>query len=585
METKYTDEKNIQIVLGLLKAHGIKKVIVSPGTTNAGLVASMQYDSYFELYSAPDERSAAYMACGLAAETGEAVVISCTGATASRNYIPALTEAYYRKLPILAITSALHRGRIGQNFPQIIDRTVQQKDTVRYSVRITTCHTEEDVWACNLLVNQAILELFRGGEGPVHIDLETINSGNFSVEKLPEVNPIFRINYKNDMPKLEKKRIGIFVGAHKKWTQGLTDAVDMFCGKYNAVVLCDHTGNYYGKYRMLINLITDQDMYRAECNNFDLIVYIGDISGAYAYLNVREVWRVNPDGEIRDNFKCLKYVFEMDEQYFFEYYAKSKDGCEVDQTIFAEWKKEDGYIRKNIPELPFSNIWTASQMSNKIPCNSVLHLGILNSLRAWNYFEIPSGVEVMCNTGGFGIDGILSATVGSSLNDSHKPVFCVIGDLAFFYDLNSLGNRHIKNNIRILLINNGKGTEFKNYNHYAVQFGDRADDYIAAAGHYGAKSRDLIRHYATDIGFEYLSAESKEEYLAQLDHFVTAEEMDKPIIFEVFTDSEDESTALQKIRNLVIDPHQQRVKNILGAAKKVLGEERYYKLARKVGRS
>ena len=157
--------------------------------------------------------------------------------------------------------------------------------------------------------------------------------------------------------------------------------------------------------------------------------------------------------------------------------------------------------------------------------------------------------------------------------------------MAFFYDLNSLGNRHIKNNIRILLINNGKGTEFKNYNHYAVQFGDRADDYIAAAGHYGAKSRDLIRHYATDMGFEYLSAESKEEYLAQLDHFVTAEEMDKPIIFEVFTDSEDESTALQKIRNLVIDPHQQKVKNILGAAKKVLGEERYYKLARKVGRS
>ena len=51
METKYTDEQNIQIVLGLLKAHGIKKVIASPGTTNIGLVASMQYDSYFEIFS------------------------------------------------------------------------------------------------------------------------------------------------------------------------------------------------------------------------------------------------------------------------------------------------------------------------------------------------------------------------------------------------------------------------------------------------------------------------------------------------------------------------------------------------------
>lgn len=582
METKYTDEKNIQILLGLLKAHGIKKVIVSPGTTNAGLVASMQYDSYFELYSAPDERSAAYIACGLSAKTGEAVVISCTGATASRNYIPALTEAYYRKLPILAITSALHRGRIGQNYPQIIDRTVQQNDIVRHSVRIMTCHTEEDFWACNLQANRAILELFRDGGGPVHIDLETQISNNFSVEELPKVNPIFRINYNSEMPELDKKRIGIFVGNHKKWTKELTNAVDKFCEKYNAVVLCDHTSNYYGKYRILINLVTDQDMHQAKCNDFDLIISIGDISGAYARINVKEAWRVNPDGEIRDIFKCLKYVFEMDEKYFFEYYAEIMSDEIPNHTLFDEWKKEDENIRKIIPDLPFSNIWTASQISNKIPGNSILHLGILNSLRAWNYFEIPSGVEVMCNTGGFGIDGILSSTVGSSLDDSQKLVFCVIGDLAFFYDINSLGNRHIKNNIRILLINNGKGTEFKNYNHFASQFGDNADEYIAASGHYGAKSKDLIKHYATDMGFEYLYSENKEDFLAKLAHFVTSEELDKPIIFEVFTDSADESNALQIIRNLVIDPYQQGVKTILNTAKKILGEERYNKLKRKV---
>ena len=231
METKYTDEQNIQIVLGLLKAHGIKKVIASPGTTNIGLVASMQYDSYFEIYSAVDERSAAYMACGLATETGEAVVLSCTGATASRNYIPALTEAYYRKLPILAITSMQHRGRIGQNIPQVIDRSVQQKDIIRYSVRIQTCHTQEDRRACNLQVNQAILELFRNGGGPVHIDLETTYSRNLYIENLPKVNPVFRISYKDNMPELENGRIGIFVGAHKKWSQKLTDTVDRFCEK------------------------------------------------------------------------------------------------------------------------------------------------------------------------------------------------------------------------------------------------------------------------------------------------------------------------------------------------------------------
>ena len=100
----YSDNSNAQLVVALLKEYGIKKVIASPGTTNLTIVGSMQYDSWFTMYSAVDERSAAYMACGMAAESNEPVVIVCTGATASRNYLPGLTEAYYRKLPIVVIT-------------------------------------------------------------------------------------------------------------------------------------------------------------------------------------------------------------------------------------------------------------------------------------------------------------------------------------------------------------------------------------------------------------------------------------------------------------------------------------------------
>ena len=67
----YTNERNIQIVISLLKAHGIKKVIASPGATNITFVGSIQQDPWFEVYSSVDERSAAYIACGMAAESGE----------------------------------------------------------------------------------------------------------------------------------------------------------------------------------------------------------------------------------------------------------------------------------------------------------------------------------------------------------------------------------------------------------------------------------------------------------------------------------------------------------------------------------
>ena len=94
MEQYYSSERNVQILISLMKQHGIKKVVASPGSTNVCFVGSIQQDPYFEIYSCVDERSAAYMAVGLAAECKEPVALSCTGATASRNYFSALTEAY-----------------------------------------------------------------------------------------------------------------------------------------------------------------------------------------------------------------------------------------------------------------------------------------------------------------------------------------------------------------------------------------------------------------------------------------------------------------------------------------------------------
>ena len=55
----YSSEKNIQIVISLLKANGIKKIVASPGATNFSFVGSLQHDPYFEIYSSVDERSAA----------------------------------------------------------------------------------------------------------------------------------------------------------------------------------------------------------------------------------------------------------------------------------------------------------------------------------------------------------------------------------------------------------------------------------------------------------------------------------------------------------------------------------------------
>ena len=258
MEKYYTTERNAQIVIALMKAHGVKKVIASPGTTNIALVASLQQDSFFEMYSAPDERSAAYMACGLAAETGEAVALSCTGATASRNYMPALTEAYYRKLPILAITSTQHAGRIANHYPQVIDRSILPKDIARLSVQLPAIHDVEDKWACEILTNRALLELRRAGGGPVHINLTTTYSKDFSIKELPPVRVINRVCHDGARPEIPAGKVAVLVGAHQKWSEELTAALDEFCAAHDAVVFCDQTSNYPGKFRVLYSLACSQ---------------------------------------------------------------------------------------------------------------------------------------------------------------------------------------------------------------------------------------------------------------------------------------------------------------------------------------
>ncbi len=574
MSFNYTSEKNVLMLVALLKAYGIKRVIASPGTTNMTFVASLQHDSFFEIYSAPDERSACYMACGMADESGESVVITCTGATASRNYLPGLTEAYYRKLPILAVTATQNENTIGHLKPQVIDRSSLPADTCVLSVHVSVADGE-DLWACNIKLNQALDALTRKGGGPVHINMATTYSPDFSIVELPHVTKIERICQENEMPALPNVRTAVFAGAHKDFDDELQQLVDEFCRKNNAVVFCDHTSGYHGEFRANLSLLRMQPGADRSLFSPSLLIHIGEVSGSYTYPQPQFVWRVSEDGEIRDTFKGLVKVFEMDERDFFKHYAACPyRGMAEEKSYIAQFREADSHIRESLAaiELPFSNIWVASQTAHKIPSSSVVHLGILNSLRAWNFFNFPKGVRSKSNVGGFGIDGPVSTLIGASLVDPECTQFGIIGDLAFFYDMNSLGNRHVQGNLRIMLINNGKGTEFTNFSHPCSKFGAGAENYMAAAGHYGNKSPNLVRHYAEDLGFEYLSASNKDEFLHSLPAFLDKEIKSRPVLFEVFTDSKDESDALYMITHLLERAPSHKEK-LHAMAAKVIGEE------------
>lgn len=578
MENHYTNARNVQIVIALMKAHGVKKVVASPGATDMAIVASLQQDPYFEMYSSIDERSAAYMACGMAAESGEPVAITCTGATSSRNYMPGLTEAYYRQLPILAITCSRSNANIGHYVDQVTDRTQLPSDVVMESVQAQSIHCPEDEWDVMVKVNKAMIGLTRNGGGPTHINLVTASSSNFAVKEIAPVRKISLYLKEDKFPEVPQGKVGIFVGAHEKWSDELTAAVDNFCEVYNAMVICDPTSNYKGKYRILMPLLCEQAKEEVGGEQLDLMIQIGFVS-SMLFKKAKVMWRVAKDGVVRDTFRKTNSIFQMSELDFFTKMVEGKDKKE--NTVYSEYKERYDSLLHSLPELPFSNIWVAQQLSGQLPENSVLHLGIRNSLRSWGYFDIPNSVLSYCNTGGFGIDGGISSLIGASMVNQQSLFFGVFGDLLFFYDMNSLGNRDIKPNLRIIVINNGLGQEFKNVSFPgSLVFGDDIDKFTAAKGHFACQSKTLVKDYAENLGFEYLTASNKEEFAEVYKRFISKELTERPMLFEIFTDTKDETQAnysitsielkskfVRKVHDTLMKPELVVVKNL---AKKIV---------------
>lgn len=565
MESFYSLEQNVLNLVALLKAHNIRKVVASPGTTDVNFIVSLQNDSFFEIYSCIDERSAAFMACGMAAESGEPVVITCTEATASRNYYPAITEAFHRKLPILAVTGLHDYANIGNLVPQVIDRSESPADTFKLKVDLPAIKDEKDVKQSVFLINKALLELNRRGGGPVHINLPSLLKMVFTQKDLPSVNVINRYTLSDSLPaQIREGKVAIFCGTHAKWDETLVCAVESFCKSNDAIVLGSVGCGYYGKY-LVQTTLAGLSKYQEEIfDGIETLIHIGQEAADYkieARLpSLKEVWRVDSDGELRDYFGKLSKVFEMDDRTFFERYAKKTTATDSRLKKCAEAIQN---VENRNLDYPFSNVYAASKVVPCLPINSVLHLGLSNTLRAWMMFRVPEGVESYCNLGTRGIDGCVSTLIGASQVRKDKIYFGVFGDLTFLYDMNVIANRHIGSNVRIMLINNNGGCLFRTWGH-KILGEDFLNQYIAASGHMSAKSRNVVQHYCEDMGFEYLTASDKEGFEMNYRRFVSPEMTDKPIFFELFTEPEKEMSAFSLSESTNSKQWKQKVKGALG---------------------
>lgn len=533
-------------LIKILKENDIKDIVINPGGTNIKFVKLVQEDSYFNCYSVVDERSAVYFAIGLYLQTGRKIAMSCTSAQATRNYIPGLTEAYYKRVPILAITMSKHPRFTYQEYMQAPDQTSLPKDCVKKSYAVPYVSDDNDLLHSIRIMNEAVLELSNNTFGPIQLCIPALDRELGNVET--EVKYIQRVthnNVGNSFDLLKNKKVLIIIGEHTKINDELQKQIEQFCEKYNSAIYINHLSNYYGRYSVEANLmfsvfkVSDFDKIKP-----DIFITIGGQTGDYPLYNILsslelkniEHWRVEKTGDVVDTYDKLTKIFKMEEIEFFRlansYEQSNKKNTSYFEELFNLTKKYSTNF-----EVPFSSVFAAQILSTNIKSNSTIQFSILNSLRVWNLFKLNDNIDCYSNVGAFGIDGGMSTLIGQSIV-SNNDCYMVIGDLAFLYDINSLSIRHIKSNLKILLINNNGGVEFKLYKN-ADNF-EKTNMYIAAGNHF-----KNAKGWANDCGFEYLCASSKEEFINNVSKFTS--KSDKPIIFELFVKDSDDVNAYNEI--------------------------------------
>ncbi|NLW78957.1 MAG: 2-succinyl-5-enolpyruvyl-6-hydroxy-3-cyclohexene-1-carboxylic-acid synthase [Ruminococcaceae bacterium] len=587
----FTDNKTLQFLQALLKAHGVRHLVISPGSRNAPLARSVEQDDHFQCYSVVDERSAAYYALGIALQTGEPVALSCTIATASCNYLPAVVEAFHRGIPLILLTGDSNPYLVGQLESQMIDQSNTFSNFVKKSVWLPVVRTREDEWYCQRLINEALLASSHHGSGPVHIRVPIVDHfTDFTTAQLPPVKTIFRIDRDASAAIWEekaallrsKKKILVVYGQGRPASPQLKAAVEKFCSATGAVVIKEHTANISPQHAIPASLAME-GLTEKSFEPFapEIVISVGGnyVSSLKALLRSRygqyHHWLVNDSGEPVDTFKSLDSVFECPLQHFFEYFATHASQAPPDTAYLEMWMARRAATR--YPDVEFSNVTAIKAFLERIPSDSILNLSILNSARIAQFWEIPDTVETYSNLGAYGIDGCLSTFLGQASATS-KLCFLIIGDLSFFYDMNALSLRNIGSHVRILLINNFGGGEFH------LSFGKAAlpniDQHTAAAHTNTAKA------WAEDNGFQYYSAHKQCDLDTILPEFVSPSQ-DRPMFLEVFTHMENDAQAIQTMfeANRAQDGMTKAWDTAKSAAKSLLGNKAYDSIRRKMGKN
>ncbi len=555
----------ISELVALLQAHGVRDVVLCPGSRNAPLVHALSHQlTGATCHSIIDERSAGFYALGLALATHRAVVVCCTSGTAVANLHPAVAEAYYQGVPLIVLSADRPERWIGQWAGQTLPQPGLFGSLVRKAVHLPEPHTEEERWYCNRLINEALLAALAPLPGPVQINVPISDPGvsllpPTSAKHDPEssdrqpigMQPGRRIQqlypYSIDAQAVEPllhrlatfERKMILVG-QESWSAA-TSTGDNFPQNLREQFLCigESLSNSPVSICSLDAFLASLSEVDRRALQPDLLITLGGhiVSNKMKqYLRSyppRETWHLSPDPSVVDLFCSLTEQIIAPVEPFLETMAQSLAGC-ASSPYARHWRERIDQLPSPTPR--YSSLEVVGSLLSLLPEEPcVLHLANSSSVRYAELFRKPRRLLTLCNRGTSGIEGSLSTALGFARQRAEERHFIVIGDLSFFYDLNALGLPEVGSNVRVLLLNNQRGSIFQSLP--TLEMDRLSQRYITAEHQLRAQG------WAESCGWEYLSVQEASELEETMAYFVGP--ADRPRLLEAFVSSEDEIAELQ----------------------------------------
>ena len=531
---------------------GVRHAVFSPGSRSTTMAMLFKEHEGFETYMNIDERSASFMALGIAKAHKEPTVLVCTSGSAVAHYLPAVLEAQYSRVPLIILSADRPHTLLHVGAPQTVDQHKIFGTAVNYFEELAVPQESHYYTYPRQVARKAYMKAMDTKKGPVHINVPLFEPlvpelsrnhfeagrSSFKVVK-PNYSDIFACGEGNNL--LERyERILILAGPQIDVDEA--DMIRSFGEALQAPILADPLSNVRGCGTSKVVISTYDALLAGKALWHELkpdcVIQFGQIVVSKRVQQMIASWtdleyiEVNPTMDSMNPTGKTTMHMQASIDVFTNLYGVKNDS----PAYLGKWQHLETAGKQKlgtaIEEPSCFEGRTIRELQQHISDNAQVLIANSMSIRDFDYFWFSGESKAVLygNRGVNGIDGTISTALGLAANG--RPTYLVTGDLSLFHDLNGLAVAKTHNlNLTIILHNNDGGGIFeylpqKGTKHFDYLFStSQGLDYSGAAKLYGCgytkiTSPDelsaVLANVSSETGVHIIEIPTNREYSRQL---------------------------------------------------------------------